>query len=270
MAHFISCQLTREFMLSVFSFVVQNFFMNQIPIYVSIVFILTTLLTVFLFYKASNRNRKFLWIIMVWLIIQSAIAITGFFIVTKTLPPRFILLIALPFASILVIFSSSKGKTFIDDFDLGKLALLHTIRIPIEIVLFWLFLNKAVPQLMTFEGRNFDLISGITSPLVYYFGFVKKKLGVKPMLAWNFICLLILLFTVSNAILSAPFTFQKFAFDQPTIAVFYFPFVWLPGIVVPLVVFSHLISIRLLLKQWRNRNVPAFLFKKLSIAIEKP
>jgi hypothetical protein len=243
--------------------------MNQLPLYISIVFILTTLLTVFLFYKASNRNGKLLLIITAWLIIQSAIAITGFFTVTNTLPPRFILLIAVPVASILVIFSTSKGKTFIDDFALGKLTLLHTIRIPIEIVLFWLFLNKAVPQLMTFEGRNFDLLSGITSPLVYYLGFVKKKLGVKPMLAWNFICLLILLFTVSNAILSAPFTFQKFAFDQPTVAVFYFPFVWLPGIVVPLVVFSHLVSIRLLLKQSRHKNVFPPLFKKQSIAIEK-
>jgi len=77
---------------------------------------------------------------------------------------------------------------------------------------------------------------------------VKKKFGATQILVWNFVCLAILLFTVSNAILSAPTPFQKFAFDQPNVAVLYFPFVWLPGIVVPLVILSHLISIRLLMK----------------------
>jgi hypothetical protein len=237
--------------------------MNHLPIYIPVVFILTTVLTIFIFYRASNRNKRFLPVIIAWLIIQSAIALTGFFTVTNTLPPRFLLLIALPFAGIITIFSTVKGKAFIDGFDIKTLTVLHTIRIPIEIVLFWLFLHKAVPQLMTFEGRNFDLLSGITAPLVYYFGFRKRKSGTKAILAWNLICLLILLFTVSNAILSAPLPFQQFAFDQPTIAVFYFPFVWLPGIVVPLVIFSHLISIRLLLKEGRHKHTcPSTLFVK--------
>jgi hypothetical protein len=229
--------------------------MNHMPFYIAVVFILTTFLTVFLFYQASNKSLKFLMAIIAWLTIQSAIAVTGFFTVTNTLPPRLLLLIVLPFAFIFAIFCTAKGKAFIDGFDMKILTLLHTIRIPIEVVLFWLFLNKAVPQLMTFEGRNFDLISGITAPLVYYLGFVRGKLGAKTILAWNFICLFILLFTVGNAILSAPFPFQKFAFNQPTIAVLYFPFVWLPGVVVPLVIFSHLVSIRLLLKEINHKSV---------------
>lgn len=238
--------------------------MNHLPFYIPVVFILTTFLTVSLFYQASNRNMKFLMAIVAWLTIQSAIGVTGFFTVTNTLPPRFLLLIALPFTAIITILSAVKGKGFIDGFDIKKLTLLHTIRIPIEIVLFWLCLNKAVPQLMTFEGRNFDLISGVTAPLVYYFGFIKGKLGARAMLVWNLICLLILLFTVSNAILSSPIPFQKFAFDQPTIAVLYFPFIWLPGIVVPLVIFSHLISIRLLLKDIKHAPSSVLLVKQVA------
>jgi hypothetical protein len=45
---------------------------------------------------------------------------------------------------------------------------------------------------------------------------------------------------------------QQFGFDQPTVAVLYFPFIWLPGIVVPLVYFSHLVAIRRLLKERRQ------------------
>ncbi|HWI91745.1 MAG TPA: hypothetical protein VNT20_10745, partial [Flavisolibacter sp.] len=168
--------------------------------------------------------------------------------------PRFLLLILVPMAVVIATLSTAKGKIFVDGFNLKTLTLLHSVRIAIEMVLFWLFLKKAVPQLMTFEGRNFDLISGVTAPLIYYFGFIKEKIGTKALVAWNFICLAILLFTVSNAILSAPTPLQQFAFDQPTIAVFYFPFVWLPGVVVPIVIFSHLISIRLLLKEIRQRD----------------
>jgi hypothetical protein len=105
-----------------------------------------------------------------------------------------------------------------------------------------------MPQLMTIEGRNFDILSGVSAPFVYYFAFVKNKLGPKILTAWNFVCLTILVFTVINAVLSVPTLFQQFAFDQPSVAVLYFPFIWLPGIIVPLIYFSHLVCIRKLLK----------------------
>lgn len=229
--------------------------MSNLPFYIPAVFILATFLTIHLFYKASNGNVKLLMIVAAWMTIQSAIAATGFFTVENSLPPRFLLLIIIPVIGIITIFSTTKGKSFIDSFDVKTLTLLHSTRIAIEVVLFWLFLSKAMPQLMTFEGRNFDLVSGITAPLIYYFGFIKGRIGVKTILAWNVVCLAILLFTVGNAILSAPTPLQRFSFDQPTIAVFYFPFVWLPGIVVPIVIFSHLISIHLLMKKIRDKNV---------------
>ena len=205
-------------------------------------------------------------IIATWMIIQSVIASTGFFSVINTFPPRLIMLIALPLIGIAIMFFTPKGRSFIERFDVKRLTFLHTIRIAIEVVLFWLFLNKTMPRLMTFEGRNFDLLSGLSAPLVYYFGFVKRRLTTKQMLAWNFICLAILLFTVSNAILSAPTPFQKFAFEQPTVAVLYFPFVWLPGIVVPLVIFSHLITIRALMKAAKHKNVssPSLITKQVA------
>jgi len=229
--------------------------MSHLPFYVPAVFVLTTMLTIYLFFRASNKNLRLFVIVAVWMMIQSVIAATGFFAVVHTLPPRLLMLIALPLVAIATLFLTRKGKSFIERFDVKALTMLHTIRIAIEMVLFWLFIDKTMPRLMTFEGRNFDLLSGLTAPLIYYFGFVKTRIGPKSILAWNIICLAILLFTVSNAILSAPTPFQRFAFDQPTIAVLYFPFVWLPGVVVPLVILSHVISIRLLIKEIKSKNI---------------
>ena len=80
-------------------------------------------------------------------------------------------------------------------------------KIPVELVLFWLFIHKAVPQLMTFEGRNFDIIAGITAPIIAYFSFTKKMIGRKIILLWNLICLALLINIVVYALLSAPTPF---------------------------------------------------------------
>ena len=221
--------------------------MENLPAYIGLVFGLTTLLTVWLFYRATNKSKITLIILLLWLAIQALIGISGFYTVTNTTPPRLLLLGMPPLLFIIGLFSTSSGKRYIDSLDIKNLTILHAIRVPVEIVLFWLFLHKVVPELMTFEGRNFDIISGLTAPVIYYFGFVKKQISKQVILIWNFLCLALLINIVVNAVLSVPVPFQKFAFDQPNIAILYFPFVWLPSCVVPLVLFSHLAAIRQLI-----------------------
>jgi len=150
--------------------------------------------------------------------------------------------------TIILLFATSKGRQFIDSLPLKNLTYLNIVRIPIEIILLWLFLNKSIPELMTFEGRNFDIIAGITAPIIAYFGIKKNKLNRQTILIWNFICLGLLINIVVNALFSAPSPIQKFAFDQPNIAILNFPFSWLPTFIVPIVLFGHLTSIRQLLK----------------------
>ena len=130
---------------------------------------------------------------------------------------------------------------------------MHIVRIPAEFVLLCLFLNKTVPGIMTFEGRNFDILSGFTAPLIWYFGYVKKILNEKIILAWNICCTVLLLNIVITAVLSPPFNFQQLAFDQPNIAILYFPFIWLPGFIVPAVLLSHLVAIRQLMR-YKEKN----------------
>ena len=221
--------------------------MENLPIYISILFGLITLLTVGLFYKATNRSILSLVILLTWLVIQAVIALTNFYTVTDTIPPRFLLLVMPPILFIILLFATNKGRIFIDSLDIKALTLLHIVRVPVEIVLFRLFIYIMIPELMTFEGRNFDVISGISAPLIY-FGFVQKQLSNKIIIIWNVLCLMLLFNIVINAVFSAPFPFQKFAFDQPNIAILYFPFNWLPSCVVPIVLFSHIVVIRQLLK----------------------
>jgi hypothetical protein len=221
--------------------------MESIPFYVSTVFIVTTLATLFFLYR-STRSKTILWISIALLILQGVTGLSDFFTVTSGLPPRFLLLVVPPLLGIIALLVLPAGRRLIDQFDPKWLTWLNTVRLPAEITLLWLFLYKQVPQLMTFEGRNFDILSGLSAPFIAWFGYHKQKLGRVVLLGWNIICLGLLLNIVINAVLSAPFPFQQFAFDQPNVAVLYFPFVWLPGFIVPAVLLSHLVNIRLLRK----------------------
>jgi uncharacterized membrane protein len=117
----------------------------------------------------------------------------------------------------------------------------------VAVVLFWLFLHKAVPQLMTFEGSNLDILSGITAPVVFYFVLMKQTLSKTFLLFWKIICFGLVINIVVFAALSVPFPSQVLAFEQPTTAVLYFPFLWLPCCILLLVLLSHAASIKQLL-----------------------
>ena len=203
--------------------------------------------------KSPAGDATATWILVIltaWLILQAAITLGGFYSTdTRSLPPRFMFLVIPPLLTILLLFLTRKGRVFIDGLPQSTMTFLHIVRIPVELVLYWLFLNKAVPELMTFTGRNFDILAGITAPFVAYYGLKQQQLGRKTLLTWNLIALGLLFNIVIHAVLSAPFALQRLAFDQPNIAVLYFPFSWLPGFIVPLVLFSHLVSIRQLTRQ---------------------
>ena len=219
------------------------------PIYVSILFGLITILTLFFILKAIRFSKPVLIVMLLWLVIQSLIGFTGFYSNTQALPPRFLLLILPPFISIFLLFATKRGKQLIQNFDPKILTLLHCIRIPVEWGLYLLASYHTIPFLMTFEGSNFDILSGITALFVFYFGFIKTRLNRVALLVWNICCLILLLNIVITAILSAPFPFQQFAFNQPNIAVFYFPIYFLPGFIVPVVFLAHVVEIKRLINE---------------------
>ncbi|RZJ34611.1 MAG: hypothetical protein EOO51_09110 [Flavobacterium sp.] len=230
--------------------------MENVPEYLPIFFGLTVVLSIWIFYKATNYSKWFLLTMLIWAAIQITLSVSGFYWSNDTMPPRFQLMVLPAIVVLIILFTTTKGKAFIDELDLKSLTLFSLIRIPVEIVLFGLFTYKAIPELMTFEGRNFDIFSGLSAPVIYYLVFVKGKFGRIALLVWNVACLGLLLNVVFYALLSIPSVFQHFAFDQPNVAVTYFPFVLLPSCLVPLVMLSHFASIRIIVTTARTQNRP--------------
>jgi len=136
-----------------------------------IIFLITTAITMGLFYVATNRSRFSLILVLLWLGLQTILSLSGFFTITHTIPPRILLFVLPPVIIISILFGSVRGRHFIDQLNPAALCLIFIIRIPVELVLYGLFLNKQVPLGMTFAGGNYDIFSGLTAPFIYYYGF---------------------------------------------------------------------------------------------------
>ncbi|WP_257289514.1 hypothetical protein [Cellulophaga baltica] len=203
-------------------------------------FLLITFLTLLLFYLGTGKVKKIALISFIWLTFISLLAIFGYFKNTTSTPPRFIIVII---GSILLALYSIKTIDP-DKIKFKTLLLLHSLRLPIEIGLWHLYLKSEIPKIMTFNGYNFDIIMGISALIIYCLLQVnhQKKL-FKFMYYWNIMGILLLSVIVGIAILSAPFPFQQFALEQPNQALLKFPYVLLPGIIVPMVYASHFIAL---------------------------
>lgn len=209
----------------------------------SVGFIILALVCLLWFNKAVTIVKGQLFIFLVWMVLLSILALSGFFKAYEVVPPRLLLAVAPPVLLSIVFPFTKPGKRMVANANMQSLTLIHSLRLVVEAVfLYGLAQAGYVSHLVTFEGRNFDIIPGITAILIWWVFFKKKLINKKVFLFWNVLSLSILLFTISQALLSSPLPFQLFSFEQPTVAIFHFPFILLPGFVAFVMIFSHIIA----------------------------
>lgn len=215
---------------------------KDLPHWIDITFLLATLFSITLFYFSNGKPKLITLIIIVWSIIQSYLAYDGFYQIKETIPPRYMLVFA-PVGLFIIYGLLPKQLAWIyTNRNLKISTFLHTVRIPVEIVLLYLYYYKMVPELMTFEGANFDILAGLTAPILGLL-FIKSKLNSKVLLIWNVLGLILILTVLTIGILTGELPIQQFAFNQPNVAINYFPYILLPVTIVPLVVYTHITDI---------------------------
>jgi hypothetical protein len=116
-----------------------------------------------------------------------------------------------------------------------------------QIILWMVFLDNIIPVQMTFEGRNFDILVGLTAPVIAYFCFIKKSWSRQAAIAWNIFGLLLLANIVVVSILSSPVPFRVFMNEPANTIIAKLPFVWLASFVVPVAYWMHILSLKQLL-----------------------
>ena len=230
--------------------------MDNLPNYVSPIFIGVSI-TVFGFifyaiYQAlrGNKTGMVVWanVMLVYLFLTGLMTFNGFLKDFESMPPRLVLLVGPVLLLILTLFVLPKSRAAINRMPITTLTYIHIVRIPVELCLWWLFGAGLVAQAMTFEGINFDIIAGITAPFAGVFLVGKKVSNKLGAIIWNIVCLGLVLNIVIRAVALTPYFYDGSGPELQNLAVFEFPFIWLPTFVVPAVIFSHIASLMQLFK----------------------
>jgi len=223
---------------------------DGLPVYVPILFLITTIAAIWFLLKAAEPagktslpTRLLFFLVPFWLLLTGYLSTLGFYRNAQAMPPRVLAFAILPAAICIGIYFLFFRQAFVERLSLNWLTILHVIRIPVEICLLFLFLASQAPREMTFEGWNYDILSGLTAPIVYLLAFRNGRTNRALLVAWNLLALGLLINIVTIAALSFESPFQRFGFQQPNVGLTYLPFIWLPAIVVPIVLFSHLASL---------------------------
>jgi hypothetical protein len=119
----------------------------------------------------------------------------------------------------------------------------HAFRIPLEGLLWWFHHQGRLPVQMTFEGRNFDILTGLSAVAVAVLA-KRGLIGPRAALAWNLAGFALLLNIMGVAVLSIPGPLQMFHDEPANTLVLHFPYVWIPAVFVLAAFFGHLVLFR--------------------------
>jgi hypothetical protein len=181
--------------------------------------------------------------VVVWLV---ATGLAGWFGLVRDFqrlpPPLFVLL----FVAVLLTVTtalSRVGSRLVAEAGIAWLVGVQAFRIAVEVFLDWGHRVNLVPVQMTLEGRNWDIVTGVSAAAVAWLA-AKRQAPRWLILLWNCVGLALLLNIVVIAILSMPTPLRRFHNQPANSFIAYFPFIWLPTFLVQLALFGHLLVFR--------------------------
>ena len=220
--------------------------------------LLTLICTITVLYGLSKALKKTSWstskkqslfigitfILLSWAALLTVLSYDGFFSDFSKLPPRPALALLIPLPFVLGFAFSKTGTQLLQQVPSYWLVLMQSFRIAVEVLLWFAFLAGKLPIQMSFEGRNYDMLTGILALPAGYLLMKKKTYLPAIVIAFNIAGILLLLNIIIIAVLSMPTPFRYFMNEPSNILVAQFPFILLPGVLVPLAYSLHILSLR--------------------------
>jgi hypothetical protein len=179
---------------------------------------------------------------MGWMALTAAVAQSGVLRQWDRNPPPFVILVV----GVLVVAGgiafSTLGRRLAQGLPLWGLVAFQGFRLPLELAMHGMYERGIMPVQMSYSGRNFDIVTGITAIAVG--GLLAVGRGGRALVAaWNILGLLLLTNIVVVALLSTP-RFAFFGRDRLNVWITYPPFVWLPAVMVASALAGHLVIFR--------------------------
>lgn len=195
----------------------------------------------------GSKKKKFktVWTgsLLTWAVFVSAWSLSGTMRDFEIFPFNFMPVLIIPLVVTVALTLSNSFLEILQRIPKENIIRLQSFRFFVELLLWFLFIQNLLPEQMSFEGRNFDVIAGATAPLISWLVY-RGKLSNTLLIVWNVACLGLLINIVTIAILSMPSPFRVFMEEPANTIVAYFPISWLPGLLVPLAYMLHFFSLK--------------------------
>jgi hypothetical protein len=209
-------------------------------------------------WERNMQNKIFFgttFILVTWIALLTILSTNGFFSDFSKLPPRPAWAMLIPLPIIILIAFSKTGTQLLQTVPSHWLVFMQSFRIVVEFLLLFAFMAGKLPVQMTFEGRNFDVITGVLALPVGWLIARKKSYASKLGIAFNIIGIVLLLNILVIAILSMPTPMRYFMNEPSNTLVGQFPFILLPGVLVPIAYTMHIFSLRQLLAKQKKIDI---------------
>ncbi len=181
-------------------------------------------------------------VLSVWLAAMLVLARAGVFHEFEARPPRLLLAVATAVVLLSIATRSPLGRRLRAVSPRWFPIALQTMRGPIELGLGALYAAGRLPVHLTFHGRNFDILVGLSAPIVA-FALARGWVGRRVVIAWNVLSLGLLANIVGMAITTFPGPLHRPWPGISNAVLAEPPFVWLPTFLVPLALFGHVWSL---------------------------
>ena len=170
----------------------------------------------------------------------AAFALSGLLADTSRRPPAFPILMVLCTAAT-VLTARSRFGARIARLPLWALVMAQGFRLPLELVMHRAAGAGVMPHEMTFGGLNYDIVTGAAALALGTALYAGKARAL--VFIWNVMGSALLAVIVGVAVAATPL-FQAFGPEHVNRWVFYFPYVWLPTVLVQAALFGHLVIFR--------------------------
>jgi hypothetical protein len=190
-----------------------------------------------------ERLRALLIGLPLWLLYVGLLSYSGIVSNTALRPPG-IIYVALPAVLfVLLVFArSDAGARIAAAFPIWVIIGMQTFRIGVELLLHRLWMDGLAPRVVTYQGRNIDILIGLSAPLIGWIS-TRGRWGERLALGWNVIGLLTLANAITLSALTAP-GLNLIHSEVPNTAIGGFPFIYVAGFFAPLAMALHALSIR--------------------------
>jgi len=194
----------------------------------------------------TDKKRKILLVgaLVVWQIYMYVLGSSGI-LMDYSFPPKFALLMIIPIFAFTAVFAyKNKDSEWLLKIPAAWLIYFQSFRVFVEILFVYTVAEGILHTEASIEGYNYDMLLGASAPIIALLVFQKKILSKKALVWWNLLGLTVFA-SIIFVFMTSLYLPQMYGSDIALLpkAFGQYPYMTVPGFLMPAAVFIHVLSL---------------------------